>query len=62
MAQKGQKKGSPLDAARINMVWFARALEGGVDMDDAIAEVYPTREALARDIRIILANAKGSYK
>jgi hypothetical protein len=56
-------KGTPLGRARVNLTWFARAMEDGESIVDALSEAYGGQgKLMAADIRILLVNAKGGDK
>lgn len=48
-----------LGAAKVNLTWYARALEDGEPENRALIEVYQgDKSKLAKDIRTLLVNAR----
>ena len=61
MARKpvGDLTPTPLQEARVNLTWYARAMEDGLAPKDARLEVYlGDKSRLAKDIRIVLINTR----
>jgi hypothetical protein len=51
---------TPLQAARVKLIWFARAMEDGTSIEVALGEAYRgLAKEFAKDIRTVLVHTRG---